>query len=124
MQLSLNTPSANYRICGYGKDYIQINDEKHHHNIIVTSDFLLSPWETDAVKSLSSSHIEPYLSYTPEIILLGTGETLIYPERTLTDWCQQKNISLDIMNTSAACRTFTILQAEHRRVMALLYTRN
>jgi len=58
------------------------------------------------------------LETEPDIILLGTGEkSLILPDKKLAVLLD-KQFHVECMNTAAACRTYTILSAENRRVTA------
>ena len=56
----------------------------------------------------------------PEVILLGTGNRLQFPHPRLTQPLQQAGIGLEAMDTVAACRTYNILMAEGRQVLAAL----
>ena len=56
----------------------------------------------------------------PEVILLGTGNRLQFPHPRLTRPLQQAGIGLEAMDTVAACRTYNILMAEGRQVLAAL----
>jgi len=54
------------------------------------------------------------------VILLGTGNRLQFPHPRLTRPLQQAGIGLEAMDTVAACRTYNILMAEGRQVLAAL----
>ena len=56
----------------------------------------------------------------PEVILLGTGSRLHFPHPSLTHPLQLAGIGLEAMDTVAACRTYNILMAEGRQVLAAL----
>jgi uncharacterized protein len=55
-----------------------------------------------------------------EILLLGTGQAIVRPQKPVRDAITQAGIGLDIMDTGAAVRTYNILLAERRRVAAAL----
>jgi uncharacterized protein len=57
----------------------------------------------------------------PEIVLLGTGTTNVFPPRELTFAFARNGIGLEVMDTAAAARTFNVLANEGRRVAAILY---
>ena len=64
--------------------------------------------------------MQPALALEPEVILLGTGESQAFPPgRRMTD-IMRRGIGLEIMTTGAACRTYNVLMAEQRRVVAAL----
>ncbi|NVJ67386.1 MAG: hypothetical protein HWE16_12940 [Gammaproteobacteria bacterium] len=56
-----------------------------------------------------------------EVVILGTGGTLTFPDWDLLEQAQCLGRSLEIMATDAACRTFTALADEGRKVLAILY---
>ena len=56
----------------------------------------------------------------PTILLIGTGHILQFPDIKLYGDLMNKTIGVEIMNTHAACRTYTILSAEGRSVVAAI----
>lgn len=55
-----------------------------------------------------------------QILLLGTGASLVLPARALRDALKQRGIGVDPMATTHAVSTYNILLGEGRRVAALL----
>jgi len=55
-----------------------------------------------------------------DVVLLGTGAKLEFPEAALRMAIKKKGINLEVMDTGAACRTYNVLMAEGRRVVAAL----
>ena len=60
------------------------------------------------------------LEFQPEIVLLGTGRTIRFPHPGLTQDLTAARIGVDVMDVFAACRTFNVLTAEGRKVLAAL----
>lgn len=93
---------------------------------VMVSSFILSPeqlianWPPQSPADLQTVHFDPVLSLEPEIILLGSGPRLEFPDPAITQHVYQLRIGLDVMDTTAACRTYNILAAEGRRVVAAL----
>jgi hypothetical protein len=56
----------------------------------------------------------------PEIVLLGTGEKLRFPNPRIFAPLREAKIGFEVMDTQAACRTYNILLAESRKVAAAL----
>ena len=54
------------------------------------------------------------------VLLLGTGASIIAPPPKLEASLQSLGISLEIMDTGAACRTFNVLASEERLTAAAL----
>jgi uncharacterized protein len=120
MELTHDPGTGNYHIRAYGRGFIQINDEKIDHSLIVTPDKLMT-WPPHAFSELNTSHFLPLFDLQPSIVLLGTGQRLSFPEPALLADFYIKKIGIEIMDTAAACRTYTILMAEGRKVAAALF---
>ncbi|KAH9482196.1 NADH dehydrogenase [ubiquinone] 1 alpha subcomplex assembly factor 3 [Psilocybe cubensis] len=56
----------------------------------------------------------------PEMLLLGTGKTLVPPPAFLRSYLSGLGIQLEIMDTRNACSTYNLLSEEGRRVAAAL----
>jgi uncharacterized protein len=60
------------------------------------------------------------LEFDPELILVGTGQRQIFPAAAFRARFLSAGIGIEVMDTGAACRTFNVLVAEQRPVVALL----
>ena len=103
-----------------GTDYIRIGDERIRDDVVITPHAVVRDWFPSDIESPSQADVERILSWQPEIVVLGTGEKLIRPRNELVFALARRRIGLEFMDTRAACRTFNILLAEGRRVVALL----
>ena len=56
----------------------------------------------------------------PSFVLLGTGATQVFPSLEVRRAFMDAKIGLDPMDTGAACRTYNVLLAEERPVVAAL----
>lgn len=55
-----------------------------------------------------------------DVVLFGTGAKSEFFPPALKQELKQKGLSVDAMDTGAACRTYNVLMAEGRRVAAVL----
>ncbi len=78
----------------------------------------LLPQSFDA---LTVTHFQTLSDLSPELILLGTGEIHLFPAPSLLQPLFKKRIGIETMTTDAACRTFNLLLAEERAVLAALF---
>lgn len=118
MQISQEPTSAQYHIRSYSTTQIQINDQVYQHSVIISPTQLITSWPPQSVAELTTEHLQELMNLLPEIILIGTGtESQILPAN-LHYFANIKNISLETMNTSAACRTYNLLVNERRKVVA------
>lgn len=90
------------------------------HSLIITPGILIRDWPVQTVETLSTEHIKPIVALAPEIILLGTGKQLQWPNIELLSEISNNGIGIDVMTTTAACRTYNILTYEGRNVAAAL----
>ena len=58
------------------------------------------------------------LALEPELILVGTGNALRFPDSVILKGIIRVGIGIDFMDSRAACRTYNILAAEGRHVAA------
>jgi uncharacterized protein len=56
----------------------------------------------------------------PEVLLLGTGERLVWPDPEVRQAAREAGIGLEAMDSRAAARTWNVLAEEGRLVAALL----
>ena len=88
-----------------------------------TASFLLAPdalaaWTPRALADIDDAAIEAVVALTPEVILLGTGaRQAMAPPRVMAAFLS-RGIGLEAMTNAAAGRTFNLLAAEGRRVVA------
>jgi uncharacterized protein len=104
---------------GYGDGYVMVNRKRYERNLIILPD-RIENWQAGTFEQLTAAHFEFLLALQPEIVLLGTGATLRFPPRSLTRALTESRIGVEVMDTSAVCRTYNILTAEGRRVAAAL----
>lgn len=100
---------------------ILVNNQEYASSIALTPDEFLGEWPAAPVAELDAGHFDALLQEKPEIVLLGTGPTNIFPPRGLTFAFARKGIGFEVMDTAAAARTFNVLANEGRRVAAVLY---
>jgi uncharacterized protein len=79
-------------------------------------------WRPPEAANLTLADFEPLLALapTPEFVLLGTGAALIFPPRALVRALEEKGIGLEAMDSRAAARTWGLLRAEERWIVAAL----
>jgi len=113
--------SANLVVRGVSDTAIRVNEETYSESIALTPEDLLGTWPSTPVAALTDAHFAAIFETKPEIVLLGTGTSNLFPPRELTFVFARKGIGLEVMDTAAAARTFNVLANESRRVVAVLY---
>jgi uncharacterized protein len=110
---------AGNTIRAYSDGEITINDRRIAQSVVITADSI-QLWEPRSIDELTAVHIDRLAGFDPEIVIIGTGRQLRFPPLALTAALQVRGIGVEIMAHDAACRTFNILLAEDRRVLAAL----
>ena len=121
MKLHLANPSNSYTLTGYGTGYLAVNGIRYEHPLIVTPDAPPVTWLVATISSLSAETTGLLLAESAEIVIIGTGQTQIFPDPARLRPLIDAKIGLEIMNTPAACRTYNVLVGEGRRVLAAIF---
>ncbi len=118
MKFHLEDAGGKNTFTGYGEGYVEVNRARHAASLVVTGDRLVTDWPATAVTSLAPDHMAAIVELKPEIVLIGTGARLTFPDRALLAPLYRAGIGVEIMDTPAACRTYNILLGEGRGVLA------
>ena len=108
----------------YQAGEVQVNDERFHSSLYMSQKQVFSDWQCHHISALSEANLNPILEQKPEVIILGTGETQIFPDPKLFAYCVHQGIGLEVMANDAACRTYNILTTEDREVVLALIMTN
>jgi len=96
-----------------------VNGERHTASVLVQPEHI-EPWPVADFAALAEAHFARVAELRPEVVLLGTGSRLRFPRSGLTAPLARARIGFEVMDLQAACRTYNILMAEERKVLAAL----
>jgi len=116
MKLQLEKTDGLNTFTAYGEGYVSVNGIRHNCNLAVLPDRLLPNWTLATFETLGAADLELLASLDAEIILLGTGNQLRFPNPELLRPLVQAQKGLEVMDLPAACRTYNILMGEGRKV--------
>jgi uncharacterized protein len=105
-------------IRSYGSEGIQVGGSIYRGGLILTPRQIITDWGPVTVAALESRHILTLIDLYPEVIVLGTGPTQVFPDQSIFRLLVARRIGIEVMDTGAACRTYNILMAEARQVVA------
>ena len=105
---------------GYGEGYVQVNGARHTTSLLVSAKRIVTDWPAASVEALEGDHLAAIVEFKPEIVLLGTGRAFRFAEPQRLVLLHRAGIGVEVMDTPAACRTYNILLAEGRNVLAAL----
>ena len=120
MRFAQDSSSATHLIRAYGGGEVRIDDEIYRETVIVSASAVFTLPNLRGMNDLPGLDPSIILSLDPEVVLLGTGQRQIFPAASFRSQFVSAGIGVEIMDTGAACRTFNVLVAERRRVVALL----
>lgn len=120
MKLHLTRAAGQQLITGYGPGWIEVNEIRHTASLVVLPNLVQTEWPVPGFDSLEVEHIAQIAALQPEVVLLGTGATHRFAHPRIAKPLLDIGVSLECMDTAAACRTYNILMAEGRHVAAAL----
>ncbi|NND64932.1 MAG: hypothetical protein HKM24_03105 [Gammaproteobacteria bacterium] len=124
MELTPDNPTPdrqpNHWISSCGNEGIHIGEQVYPSSIVVQADQVVDWFPNNLTTLQFDTAIQPFLQPDTEIVLLGTGSTIIWPNDEIRSALLHEHIGLEVMTTAAACRTFNILTQDQRNVVAFL----
>jgi uncharacterized protein len=110
-----------YPIDAYGNGGFRFAEMSHRGSILLLPSGIWA-WTVNAPAELAVSSFEQILSEADaiELLLLGTGQDVVFVPERIRQLFREARIGLDVMQTGAAARTFNVLLAENRKVAAAL----
>ena len=120
MILTQDTSGASFQIRAYQPGSITVNDQAYQQSLIIAAEQLIADWKPQSLAELTAADWAAVLTLKPGIIILGTGKRFQLPHPSLLAPVYEQKIGIESMDTGAACRTYTALASEGRRVVAAL----
>jgi uncharacterized protein len=99
---------------------VWVNAVRHDASLIVPWQGEVTAWSVAAFEALAEAHFEPLVAFAPELVIFGSGSRLRFASPALHRTLIEARIGIETMDTAAACRTYNVLAAEGRRVIAAL----
>lgn len=118
MQLNLERPDYQYYLRGADGDSALVNDRRLRASFVIAPEALVEDWPVHDARSMVPSDLDALLALRPELLVLGTGATQVFPPALVMAACLQRGIGLEVMTNAAAARTYSVLAGEGRRVVA------
>jgi uncharacterized protein len=120
MKFSEHQDSNILTVKHYQPGSVKINDRTIDKSCYCNQQQLIENWGCRKIEELNKEHLDELISLKPDVIILGTGEQQVFPSAELFAYCSQQGIGLDVMNNSAACRTYNVITTEERYVVLAL----
>ena len=119
MKLHLTSNEGRQLFSGYGSGYVAVNSVRYERNVLVSPAAVVE-WPVGDFETLTPADFAFIREVQPEIVILGTGARQRFPPPELARALAASGAGVEVMDTKAACRTYNILVAEDRKVMAAI----
>ncbi|MEQ1682965.1 MAG: Mth938-like domain-containing protein [Burkholderiaceae bacterium] len=120
MKLQADRIEGQNAIARHGPGGVIVNGTEHRRSVLV-------PWRGDVVSwavaefgALTEAHFAALAEMKPELVIFGSGSRIRFVRPALLRPLMERRIGIETMDTAAACRTYNVLLAEGRSVLAAL----
>lgn len=112
--------SGEFAITAASATSVSIGTSVYASSVHVSHNQPPQAWPVTCFAELSSAALSQAVAPGIEIVLIGTGPALRFPRPDVLRPLIDARIGYEVMSTDAACRTYNLLLAEGRAVVALL----
>lgn len=122
MDITPLIPADRKLIQRYGDGRFRITNEHYDGNVIVFPHKVV-PWPVDSAGAMTLESLRSVVDEAGrvDILLIGCGRSMVaLPPAVRRGLKEQAGVTMDPMDTGAACRTYNVLLSEERKVAAAL----
>lgn len=120
MGLDAAAPTA-AQIRGYADGEIRIGEQRLQHAFALDAQGAITALSVQHPRALDATDLDPLLATRPELVIIGWAGGQIFLPAAQRHAFLERRIGLEVMALGPACRTFNLLAADGRRVVALLF---
>jgi uncharacterized protein len=120
MKLRADRIEGRNAIARHGVAGVVVNGNEYRRSVIVPWQGDVAPWPVDEFAALTEQHFSALLELNPELVIFGSGSRLRFAHPALMRALIERRVGIETMDTAAACRTYNVLLAEGRAVVAAL----
>ena len=99
---------------------VWVNNQRFEGSLLVPWKGVVRPWSAQGHATLTAEHFSEVLALKPELVIFGSGARLRLISAALYRCLIDARVGFETMDTAAACRTYNVLAAEGRSVVAAL----
>jgi len=104
----------------HSSEGVVVNGIEHRASVVVPWQGEVCAWPVDDFAALTEAHFAQLAAIAPEIVIFGSGARIRFVKPALLRPLIERRIGVETMDTAAACRTYNLLVAEGRPVVAAL----
>ena len=120
MKLHAERIGGQNAIVRYGAGGVAVNETEFRESVIVPWTGTVRVWDATGFDALTEAHFESLFEFKPELVIFGSGSRIRFVKPVLLKALIGRRIGVETMDTAAACRTYNVLLAEGRSVVAAL----
>ena len=120
MKLQAERIEGSNAIARHGPGGVAVNGTEYTHSVVVPWSGPVMDWSVAAFDQLADEHFARIAALKPELVIFGSGPRLRFPKPAWLQPLMALRIGVESMDTAAACRTYNVLLAEGRAVVAAL----
>lgn len=120
MEFNLEVPQNQFFIRSVGAAGIRVGQELFNQPFIISGQRIVPQWNVASVDAINEENLQAVFDLEPEVILIGTGIKQVFLPPAVQAHFIRRNFGFEVMATAAACRTYNVLAAEGRHVVAAL----
>ncbi|ANB18113.1 Mth938-like domain-containing protein [Dokdonella koreensis] len=118
MQLIHDRPEGYFFIRGCTPEAVTVIDRELRASFLLAPDAIVEAWPVREAAAIGADAVAALLALQPELVLIGTGVRQVFPPREHLVTLMRRGIGVEVMDNAAAGRTYNLLAAEGRRVVA------
>jgi uncharacterized protein len=120
MKLQADRIAGQNAIARHGSEGVMVNGVEYTRSVVVPWQGPVAAWPADEFTALGAEHFAALAELKPELVIFGSGSRLRFPTPAWLRPLIEQRIGFETMDTAAACRTYNVLLAEGRSVVAAL----
>ncbi len=107
-------------ISRHGPEGVIVNNVEYRASVVVPWEGEVLSWKAERFEDLTEDHFRTLVGLNPELVVFGSGSRMRFPRAALLRPLIDARIGIETMDSPAACRTYNVLLAEGRSVVAAL----
>jgi uncharacterized protein len=120
MKMVLDDAAGLNLISAYEPGTVTIRGRHYTPSLVVYPHDLDTEWPVADISALDGRSLRQIAAKKIEVLIIGTGERQAFPEPRVFVPLMDAGIGYEIMDNTAACRTFNILLSEGRQAALAL----
>jgi uncharacterized protein len=120
LKLQAERMEGSNAISRHGPGGVAVNGVEHTQSVVVPWTGEVLNWDVGSFDALTVAHFEFLAALKPELVIFGSGARIRFAKPELLRPLMQARIGIETMDSAAACRTYNVLLAESRAVVAAL----